>query len=134
MNQTVGIFIIFIATIQLITSSIVQVEVKKPQNSKIVYAIRPHSKQMNRRHSQDVFRRLRTLDFSESNQFCGETLFYAVEYYCIFIKGTSVYTPDYNFESTYVIGEDYDLDKENENRNRNRRNVKKIHEKGLHYI
>ena len=45
------------------------------------------------------------MDFESDStqfQFCGEILFYAVEYYCVQIKGSSVYTPDYDFENTYV--------------------------------
>ncbi len=53
------------------------------------------------------FKKFQHLQFdeNESHQFCGETLFYAVEYYCVHIKGTSVYTPDYNFENTNVYDE-----------------------------
>lgn len=50
------------------------------------------------------FEKFQSIDFSVNNeqthQFCGETLFYAVEYYCVYIKGTSVYT---EFETTNVI-------------------------------
>lgn len=129
-----GTVAIFIVTIQLVfaTADLIPADTKKPESK--VPISRPYKvlstsntgQKLSRRHSQDIFRRLRTLDFTESNQFCGETLFYAVEYYCIFIKGTSVYTPDYNFESTYVMGDDFGL----ENESRVRRNVKKS-EKGL---
>lgn len=30
----------------------------------------------------------------EPRQFCGETLYYVVEYYCVYVKGTSVYVPN----------------------------------------
>ena len=55
----------------------------------------------------DVYKKFQAYQFTENetHQFCGETLYYAVEYYCIYIKGTGVYTPDYNFENTKVIGE-----------------------------
>lgn len=33
------------------------------------------------------------LDNDEPRQFCGETLYYVVEYYCVYVKGTSVYVP-----------------------------------------
>lgn len=29
----------------------------------------------------------------EPRQFCGETLYYVVEYYCVHVKGTGVYVP-----------------------------------------
>lgn len=56
--------------------------------------------------SATIFRKFQSMDFSDQaeHQFCGETLFYAVEYYCVYIKGTGVYTADYEFESTYVMG------------------------------
>ena len=33
-------------------------------------------------------------DSDEPRQFCGETLYYVVEYYCVYVKGTSVYVPN----------------------------------------
>ena len=33
-------------------------------------------------------------DGDEPRQFCGETLYYVVEYYCVYVKGTSVYVPN----------------------------------------
>ena len=66
-----------------------------------------------------------SLQFSQtaSYQFCGETLYYAVEYYCVYIKGTSVYVPDNDFESTNVIYDDKkskrDTPSVNENNNNN---------------
>ncbi len=58
--------------------------------------------------SSATLKKFKTMDFSEKavHQFCGETLFYAVEYYCVYVKGTGVYTPDYEFDSTYVMGEE----------------------------
>lgn len=53
------------------------------------------------------FEKFQSIDFSVNNeqthQFCGETLFYAVEYYCVYIKGTSVYSAETEFETTNVI-------------------------------
>ena len=53
--------------------------------------------QSNRRRSADIL--LMTNDLvqsDEARQFCGETLYYVVEYYCVFVKGTSVYVPNEN--------------------------------------
>lgn len=33
-------------------------------------------------------------DTDEPRQFCGETLYYVVEYYCVYVKGTSVYVDE----------------------------------------
>ena len=40
---------------------------------------------------------------NQSRQYCGEALFYLVEYYCVFIKGTSVYSPDSDLDLVSVI-------------------------------
>lgn len=75
--------------------------------------------------SATIFRKFQSMDFSDQaeHQFCGETLFYAVEYYCVYIKGTGVYTADYEFESTYVMGaEDEEM---------SRRQVKQTQLKGI---
>jgi len=40
----------------------------------------------------NILKRFESMD-NEPHQFCGETLYYAVEYYCVYVKGTSVYVP-----------------------------------------
>jgi hypothetical protein len=40
----------------------------------------------------NILKNFESMD-NEPRQFCGETLYYAVEYYCVFVKGTSVYIP-----------------------------------------
>ncbi len=40
----------------------------------------------------------------EPSQFCGETLYYVVEYYCVYVKGTGVYAPDSDLDE--VISRD----------------------------
>ena len=40
----------------------------------------------------NILKRFESMD-NEPRQFCGETLYYAVEYYCVYVKGTSVYVP-----------------------------------------
>ncbi|CAF0711544.1 unnamed protein product [Brachionus calyciflorus] len=40
---------------------------------------------------------------NELRQYCGEALYYLVEYYCVFIKGTSVYSPDSDVNLVNVI-------------------------------
>lgn len=43
---------------------------------------------------------------NEPAQYCGETLYYVVEYYCVYVKGTSVYVPeDGDDDSVNVIGD-----------------------------
>ena len=38
-------------------------------------------------------------------QFCGETLYYVVEYYCVYVKRTGVYVPpDNDLDSVSVLG------------------------------
>jgi hypothetical protein len=39
----------------------------------------------------------------EASHFCGETLYYIVEYYCVYVKGTGVYSPDQSEDDTSVI-------------------------------
>jgi hypothetical protein len=53
----------------------------------------------------DLFKNLQSQlsDLNEPQQFCGETLYYAVEYYCVYVKGTSVYVPDTDLENINVI-------------------------------
>jgi hypothetical protein len=49
-----------------------------------------------------ALKKFQALDFSSDtnkHQFCGETLFYAIEYYCVYIKGTSVYTPETDYDA-----------------------------------
>jgi hypothetical protein len=49
-----------------------------------------------------ALRKFQALDFSndsKQHQFCGETLFYAIEYFCVYIKGTSVYTPEIDYDA-----------------------------------
>lgn len=58
--------------------------------------------QSNRRRSADIL--LMTNDLvqsDEARQFCGETLYYVVEYYCVFVKGTSVYVPNENDDEQF---------------------------------
>lgn len=43
------------------------------------------------------------IKIDEPSQYCGEALYYAVEYYCVFVKGTSVYNPDDDFDRISVI-------------------------------
>jgi hypothetical protein len=40
---------------------------------------------------------------NEPRQYCGETLYYVVEYFCVYIKGTSVYVPENDLENINVI-------------------------------
>jgi hypothetical protein len=40
----------------------------------------------------------------EPSRFCGETLYYVVEYYCVYVKGTGVFVPDGNLDE--VISRD----------------------------
>ncbi len=53
----------------------------------------------------EKFKQLSMLN-NEPQQFCGETLYYAVEYYCVYIKGTSVYVPETDVENINVINSD----------------------------
>jgi hypothetical protein len=59
-----------------------------------------------------IFKKFQFIDFSfgeHTHQFCGETLFYAVEYYCVYVKGTSVYSSENDSdESTNVIRDSLD--------------------------
>ena len=59
-----------------------------------------------------IFKKFQSIDFSfgeHTHQFCGETLFYAVEYYCVYVKGTSVYSSENDSdESTNVIRDSLD--------------------------
>ncbi len=73
------------------------------------------------------FNKFKSIDFSNiiaKHQFCGETLVYAVEYYCVYVKGSSLYTPDYYFENTYVNSDDETSDTEKEVDAKSRRNIK----------
>ncbi len=73
----------------------------------------------------NLLKKFQSVDFLNKNvkhQFCGESLVYAVEYYCVYIKGTSLYTPDYNFENTHVYGDESNQTTADEEKSR--RNVK----------
>ena len=67
----------------------------------------------NNKQIPQVLKKFQSIDFSfgeHTHQFCGETLFYAVEYYCVYVKGTSVYSADNDSdsESTNVIRDSLD--------------------------
>ncbi|RNA43837.1 hypothetical protein BpHYR1_026093 [Brachionus plicatilis] len=49
---------------------------------------------------------------NKSGQYCGEALYYLVEYYCIYIKQTSVYIPETDLDLVSVIYK-RELSKEN---------------------
>ena len=50
-----------------------------------------------------IYKKLEHLSVNEPREFCGESLYYIVEYYCVHVKGTSVYTPENHLE-TVVVG------------------------------
>lgn len=63
----------------------------------------PQTKQISNPVSKvpSIFQSLSTNN--EPRQYCGETLYYVVEYFCVYIKGTSVYVPDNDLENINVI-------------------------------
>lgn len=67
---------------------------------------------------------------NEPRQFCGETLYYVVEYYCVYVKGTSLYVSDdeeddndqNNEDSEELFGDISDV-KNNESNTKKKREI-----------
>lgn len=75
-------------------------------NKTVVNLAKKHSKRNDLKEVPAVLKKFQSIDFLNSEyQFCGETLFYAVEYFCVYVKGTSVYTPENDLDATNVINE-----------------------------
>ena len=78
--------------------------------------------QSNRRRSADIH--LMTNDLvqsDEARQFCGETLYYVVEYYCVFVKGTSVYVPNENDDNEQFDDDNSNLGEKKNNELKSKR-------------
>lgn len=62
--------------------------------------------QQKRSESENEYKKYLNIDQIKSDKpgyYCGETLYYVVEYYCVYVKGTSVYSPDNDLDDINVI-------------------------------
>lgn len=91
----------------IVLSRVILNAINTNTNKTVLYATtKKHSKRNDQKEVPFIYKRFQAIDFQNSeHQFCGETLFYAVEYYCIYVKGTSVYSPETDLDATNVINE-----------------------------